>query len=152
VRQALCPLFEQYGVNIVFNGHNHCYERSVANGVTYIVTGGGGAPLYTEVNESPDSFYFASVHHFVQITLSGGTLHGVAIEPDGTEFDHFTIVLDGVTLTATPTPMLTRTPTETATLTPTATGTSTATGKPAGASDDSFIYLPLIMKAYNSRD
>jgi hypothetical protein len=156
VRQALCPLFEQYGVNIVFNGHNHCYERSVANGVTYIVTGGGGAPLYPKLNDNPANVYFASIHHFVQITLSGGTLHGVAIAPDGTEFDHFTIVLDGVTLTATLTPTLTRTPTETATQTSTATltptATSIATGIPAGASHDPFIYLPLIMKAYSSRD
>jgi hypothetical protein len=157
VRQALCPLFEQYGVAIVFNGHDHDYERSVANGVTYIVTGGGGAPLYPEVNDNPDSVYFASVYHFVQITISGDTLYGVAIKPDGTQFDHFTIVLGGGTPTATLTPTLTRTPTETATktptatLTPTATGTSTATGTPAGASDDSFLYLPLIMKAYSGR-
>jgi hypothetical protein len=77
VRQALAPLFEQYGVTIVFNGHDHDYERSVANGVTYIVTGGGGAPLYPEAHDNPASVYFASVHHFVQITLSGDTLYGV---------------------------------------------------------------------------
>jgi len=37
-------LFEKYGVDLVFNGHVHSYERSVKNGVTYVVTGGGGAP------------------------------------------------------------------------------------------------------------
>lgn len=142
VRQTLCPLFEQYGVIIVFSGHDHGYERSVANGVTYIVTGGGGAPLYPQAHDNPASVYFAGVHHFVQITLSDDTLHGVAIEPDGTEFDPFTIVLGGATPTSTLTPTLTRTPTETATRTP------TATGIPAGAPGDTFIYLPLIMKAY----
>jgi hypothetical protein len=164
VRQTLCPLFEQYGVTIVFNGHDHDYERSVANGVTYIVTGGGGAPLYPKVNDNPAGVYFASVHHFVRITISGDTLYGVAIEPDGTEFDHFTIVLGQLTPTAsltptvtdtpTDTPTLTRTPTETATRTPTATltptGTPTATGTPAGAPGDYLIYLPLIMKEYGS--
>ena len=184
VRQTLCPLFEQYGVTIVFNGHDHDYERSVANGVTYIVTGGGGAPLYQKVHDNPASVRFASAHHFVQITLSGDTLHGVAIKSDGTEFDHFTIVLGGATPTATLTPTAmatetptqtrtpTSTPTETATMTPTttltptttetptqtrtptrtptetATKTPTTTGIPAGAPDESFFYLPLIMKEY----
>ncbi len=38
-------MFEKYGVDIVFNGHNHHYERFLINGVTYVTTGGGGAPL-----------------------------------------------------------------------------------------------------------
>ncbi|MFB0537964.1 MAG: metallophosphoesterase [Anaerolineae bacterium] len=157
VRQALCPLFEQYGVTIVFTGHDHDYERSVANGVTYIVTGGGGAPLYQKGRDNPASVYFASVHHFVQITLSGDTLHGVAIEPDGTEFDHFTMVLGEVTPTASLTPTLTDTPTVTPTLTRTPTETSTATRTatpgaiPVGAPGDYLIYLPLIMKPYGNR-
>jgi hypothetical protein len=165
VRQILCPLFEQYGVTIVFNGHNHGYERSVANDVTYIVTGGGGAPLYPKMHDNPASVYFDSVYHFVQITISGDTLYGVAIKPDGTEFDHFTIVLGELTPTASLTPTLKRTPTETATrtatatLTPTATetptktatpmGTPMAMGTPAGVPGEYFPYLPLIMKEYS---
>ena len=38
-------IFEKYGVNAVFNGHIHNYERFYRNGIHYIVTGGGGAPL-----------------------------------------------------------------------------------------------------------
>ena len=37
-------LFARYGVDLVFNGHVHSYERAVKDGVTYVVTGGGGAP------------------------------------------------------------------------------------------------------------
>lgn len=44
-RAALHPLFREHGVDIVFNGHSHNYQRHVVDGVTYIVTGGGaGVP------------------------------------------------------------------------------------------------------------
>jgi predicted phosphodiesterase len=46
VRNDLVPLFEQYGVDMVFSGHDHVYERGTVNDVKYVVTGGGGAPLY----------------------------------------------------------------------------------------------------------
>lgn len=38
-------IFERYHVNAVFNGHIHDYERFFRNGIHYVVTGGGGAPL-----------------------------------------------------------------------------------------------------------
>jgi len=37
------PIFVKHGVDIVFNGHAHNYERIVRDGVTYLVVGGGGA-------------------------------------------------------------------------------------------------------------
>lgn len=54
VREYLCPVFENYSVDLVFAGHSHSYERtypifqekvSYDKGVTYITTGGGGAAL-----------------------------------------------------------------------------------------------------------
>ena len=44
VREHLQPLFETYGVDIYWCGHDHHYERAEVNNLTYIVTGGGGAP------------------------------------------------------------------------------------------------------------
>jgi 3',5'-cyclic AMP phosphodiesterase CpdA len=46
LQTPLHPLFQRYGVKLVFQGHDHLYYRTVRDGVTYIVTGGGGAPLY----------------------------------------------------------------------------------------------------------
>ena len=37
------PIFVEAGVDIVFNGHAHNYERIEKDGVTYLVVGGGGA-------------------------------------------------------------------------------------------------------------
>jgi hypothetical protein len=52
--QALTPLFDQYGVDIVFGGHDHGYQRSKPiyggqvsdEGPIYIVSAGAGARLY----------------------------------------------------------------------------------------------------------
>jgi len=46
-RNYLVPLFTTYGVDVVFNGHDHHYERTdpgLTGGVLYVVCGGGGAP------------------------------------------------------------------------------------------------------------
>jgi len=37
------PIFVETGVDIVFNGHAHNYERIERDGVVYLVVGGGGA-------------------------------------------------------------------------------------------------------------
>ena len=52
-REYLVPIAEQYGVDIVFNGHEHCYERSYKDGVYYITSGNGGAlPTFFGVSEN----------------------------------------------------------------------------------------------------
>jgi predicted MPP superfamily phosphohydrolase len=43
LREALEPLFIKYNVSVVFNGHDHFYERiKPQNGVAYFVVGSGG--------------------------------------------------------------------------------------------------------------
>ena len=37
------PIFVESGVDVVFNGHAHNYERLRVDGITYLVVGGGGA-------------------------------------------------------------------------------------------------------------
>ncbi len=92
VRNAWCPLFETYGVDIVFSGHDHNYERTLPiNGVVYIVTGGGGAPL-RDVGSSSWTAYSEKTYHFCLIDITAKKLFLRAIKPDGTVFD--TLVID----------------------------------------------------------
>lgn len=46
VAQIISPLLEKYKVTVVFLGHDHNYQHFYINHIHYIVTGGGGAPLY----------------------------------------------------------------------------------------------------------
>jgi predicted phosphodiesterase len=43
LRKVVEPLFVKYGVDVVFNGHEHFYQRiKPQQGITYFVTGAGG--------------------------------------------------------------------------------------------------------------
>jgi len=47
IRQLITEEFGAYGVNAVLSGHDHYYEHGKApNGIDYVISGGGGAPLY----------------------------------------------------------------------------------------------------------
>ncbi|MEB3221477.1 MAG: metallophosphoesterase [Candidatus Sericytochromatia bacterium] len=94
VRAAWGPLFERHDVRVVFNGHDHHYERStpredfVRDGrpTTYFVTGGGGAWL-RRANAAQHTAFQASVHHFLGVTVRGGKLLVEAIDTEGATFD-----------------------------------------------------------------
>jgi hypothetical protein len=83
-------LFEQYGVDLVINGHAHDYERTIPiNGVTYVVTGGGGAPLYP-VGKSDFTAFALAAHHLVSITLTNDQMELKAIDETGATIDTLT--------------------------------------------------------------
>jgi hypothetical protein len=91
-RERLVPIFEKYGVDAVFMGHHHSYERILVNGITYIVTGGGGAGLY-ELNEpEPGSQVAVSAHHFIVIEVNDHRLFGRAIDRHGRVIDSFELL------------------------------------------------------------
>jgi predicted phosphodiesterase len=90
-------LFEKYGVDMVFSGHDHIYERSLHNGICYIVAGGGGAPLYP-VNVKPNPFqvYAESTYHFCKLHIDGARIIFEMIRSDGTVGDTMDITTEPV--------------------------------------------------------
>lgn len=93
VRQYLCPLFERYGVDIVFSGHVHAYEHSLVNGVHYLTTGGGGATLATSWNSAqPWTVYREACYEFVLVDVRGDTVVTCGVRVNGTEFDSLVLV------------------------------------------------------------
>lgn len=98
-RRFLSPLFEMYGVDIVFNGHDHLYEHSVKDGVDYVVTGGGGAPLY-RVGQAPNRYRVRSrsVHHYCTVDVSPEEMIVTAVDKQGVVFDTFSFTADASSL------------------------------------------------------
>jgi hypothetical protein len=87
LRNTLCPLFEEYKVDMVFSGHSHFYQRNgPINGVTYIIAAGGGAPLHTPA-ESSWTQYGEKSHHFVHFTVWPDSLKFKMVRTDGTVGD-----------------------------------------------------------------
>jgi predicted phosphodiesterase len=95
IQSQLVPLFEQHGVDVVFCGHSHAYERYLHNGIHYIVTGGGGAPLYPLAIDitPPIRLFGLSADHYcvADVDLSAGTLAIRALDLNGQIFDAVTL-------------------------------------------------------------
>ncbi len=89
LREVVEPLFLKYGVNVVFAGHEHFYERiKPQKGVYYFISGAGGklrpgdvkkgSPLTEKAYDSDMSFMLVEVEkdrmHFQVISRTGETV------------------------------------------------------------------------------
>jgi len=95
VRRSMVPLFERYGVDIVFSGHDHDYERSrpildfgsPGTPVLYVVSGGGGRRLHPWKGNCRTTEVAASTYEFVHVSVDGPCVSLTAVRPDGTTLD-----------------------------------------------------------------
>ncbi len=83
----LNPLYKQYGVDVVFAGHDHNYERIERDGIVYLVTGGGGVSPRSMESPVEGQVIAESVRHAVIADLDGGVLDLRAYRPDGSLID-----------------------------------------------------------------
>ena len=87
VREHFVPLFEKHDVSLVLLGHEHDYERTDAiDGVTYVVTGGGGHGTRA-VGHSGFTAFADDVAHFVFVEATTDALRLVAVDATGSAFD-----------------------------------------------------------------
>lgn len=90
LRNTLEPLFMRYGVNAVFAGHDHIYERSKPqNGIQHFVTGAGGKSRRGGVNlKSPiRAASYDEDNHFLLIDVDHDRIDFQAIAEKGTVVD-----------------------------------------------------------------
>jgi hypothetical protein len=95
VKSRLAPIFERAGVQLVFQGHNHWYERlNPINGVYYVTTGAGGRSLHSVRDRKPYSAKLVDDHYsFTQVEVNGTALALTAIDENGSEIDRFQLDL-----------------------------------------------------------
>jgi hypothetical protein len=94
LRRKLEPLFVKYGVQAVFSGHDHIYERTrPLQGVQYFVTGGGGDVREGGVDmKSPfRAASFDEANHFMQVEIDERQISFQAINNSDLVVDSGTI-------------------------------------------------------------
>ena len=86
--EAIAEPFSEAGVDLVLNGHDHNFQWGEEDGVTYVVTGGGGAALYPcqEPFVEPMENCLEE-HHFVEVVVSGDSMTVKAISKEGELLD-----------------------------------------------------------------
>ena len=85
----LLELFDKYNVLFVFCAHVHSYERSLYKGTYYIVTAGGGAPLYSETRENNYKVCRVNNHHYCVMTKENNEYKIKVIDINNNQIDEF---------------------------------------------------------------
>jgi acid phosphatase type 7 len=95
-RERYAPILAEHGTVLLFAGHDHLYQRGEADGLRYIVSGGGGAPLYPvrcgtrgkprcDVDDGAE--IAVSEHHYVIVTVQRDFVQACARRPDRTPLE-----------------------------------------------------------------
>lgn len=79
--------FERLGITLSLGGHDHTYERIERGPVTYLVSGGGGAPLYLRRHLEPGSAAFASTYNWSLLTVREQTVRIESYSLEGVLLD-----------------------------------------------------------------
>jgi 3',5'-cyclic AMP phosphodiesterase CpdA len=83
-RDQLHQLFVKAQANAVFAGDDHRYDRREKEGILYIISGGGGAPLHPFKERGG---YF----HYIWVSVQADRIEGEVVDLEGEVRDRFVI-------------------------------------------------------------
>lgn len=112
IRTAVQPLLARYGVQLVVAGHEHNYQRSQAiDGVTHILTGGGGQQVFPFTKRQPVHIARrAAAFHHLEMSVGEQRMVVRAIDEHGNRIDTVEIPATPVTTAQTGARQLTTRP------------------------------------------
>ena len=89
LRAVLEPLFVQFGVSVVFSGHDHFYERiKPQKGIYYFVSGAGGQLRRGNIRTTDlTAKGFDQDNHFMILEIAGDEMYFQTISRTGTTVD-----------------------------------------------------------------
>jgi len=99
-RKDFLPVMRKHGADLVLSGDSHSYQRfrpmywkgeNEKHPVTYIITAGGGAPLYWLMNAEPHLACAARKYHYMVFKIDGGRLSARVLTTEGKLIDSFAI-------------------------------------------------------------
>jgi hypothetical protein len=92
IQAGIPALLLSHHVDLILAGHDHIYERGFASGLAYVISGGGGAPLYPIDHPIPSTRKAESAHHIVEMTVGADAIGLVAKRDDGSVLDRCGLV------------------------------------------------------------
>ncbi len=107
LQQYWVPVFMDNHVDMVFNGHNHFYERTypldqagtpvtpASKGTIYIVAGSIGAPLYS-VTQAPFIAYEENTYNYAVVHVAGNTISMDAYRLSDTPSINYDTLMDSI--------------------------------------------------------
>ncbi len=81
----------RHGVALTFSAHDHLYERGRVDGLNYVITAGGGAPIYFVKKSQPHAILIESVNHYCRVDVAGELVTLSAFRLDGSRLDHLVL-------------------------------------------------------------
>lgn len=94
MRTSIVPLFEQYHVDFVLNGHTHNYERGIHNGVRYFISGGAGGatPDTHKSSNAPNIQFELNINNYMKWMINGDTVRYYAYNLSNNKVDSQTVI------------------------------------------------------------
>lgn len=94
LREVVEPIFLKHGINVVFSGHEHFYERlQPQKGIYYFISGAGGKLRAGGVGVSPiNAKSFDQDMHFMLIEIDGDRMYFQVISRTGKTIDSGVLV------------------------------------------------------------
>ena len=88
----MAPLARRYGVQMVFNGHDHSLHRyPPQQGLHFCVTAGGGQALYPFTTPYAGLAKYWERHHCLKVGITNDTMTLEAYDTSGVRFDAWTL-------------------------------------------------------------
>lgn len=84
------PLFVKYGVNAVFSGHDHFYQRiKPQHGIYYFISGAAGKLRRSNIHKESDltAVGFDQDNSFMLVEIAGDNLYFQSISRNGQTVD-----------------------------------------------------------------
>ncbi|MGH7328049.1 MAG: metallophosphoesterase family protein, partial [Polyangiaceae bacterium] len=80
---GMLDIFKAHHIDLIVSGHDHVYERGESHGMAYLVSGGGGAPLYPIGDPLKSTRKGESSYHYIEAKIDGDTFSMTAKRIDG---------------------------------------------------------------------
>ena len=82
-KNGYLELMKKFDVTFVAAGHDHMYERGIWEDLRYLISGGGGAPVYKKEKKRGGTLKKAVERHFISVEVNENDIAFDVVRPDG---------------------------------------------------------------------